>query len=971
MRTLQASVCLLAAAAALALPARAGDLADEADLHFTIAAERFRAHDYRGALEHFLASNRLVPNRNVVANIAHTYAQLRQYPEAFRYYTQALDGETDAREREALLKAQARIAPQVAIVRVQTEPPGATVFVDRKDLGPRGQTPAVLAFPKGRARVLVELEGHDPAEGPELSLEPGGEQTVLLKLQRVTGTVRVTGEPRGAVVAVEFFDNVGCALPCELQLPPGRRTLQVRKEGFLPGYRRVEVLARQAVVADFSLAPITGGLVVNTDERGASVEVDGRLIGFSPAVLDVPVGERRVRVTLPGFQPIERTVAVKAGEQSRLELQLALADEVSAASRTAESLEDAPSSVTVVSGRELRAMGYATVADAVRGVRGIFLNDDRTYESIGVRGFGPPGSYGNKILILNDGHATNDDWIGSTYAGFDMRGDLEDVERIEVVRGPGSVLYGTGAFAGVINLVPRPRDEAREVSATVAVASGDVLRARLGVHQPLGAGAGVRASLSGAQAQGQDFLFPQLAADPSGGVSRGADGFHSGSAQLSLWWKDLSLLAAWNVRDKALPTGEYGTFVGDPRTHLVDRRAFAEARFTPQLAAWADLTARAYVDTYGYDSTLQSAPEDGGLRREGYRGMWTGAELRLTLRAGDWLRVMAGGEGQAHLRVQQFGKSDLDSAAPATYLDQENPFQLGAGYLTADAKLSGWLRLSAGARVDAYSTFGAAVSPRAALILRPYARGLTKLMGGRAFRAPSIYELYYNDGGLSQVPACSAAACGLRPETIVSGEVEHTHRFDDSWSLLLDAYVNQSTDLIQLRASAADGGRNRYQNTDVPVRSVGGELELKREWRGGLYLALVYAVQRSSYVQDGAGPAVLLREVPNSPTHLATLKVSLPLVPRLLRATSRMTAESGRWDRNDHPGDDPQQRGPFALLWDLVLSGELPELKGRWSAGVTNLADWRWSTPVSPEFGALTAVPQRGRALHAELSLSY
>ena len=69
--------------------ARGDDLADEADLQFQLGAARYLEGDFRGALEHFLASNRLVPNHNVSFNIGRSYEQLKQFPEAFRYYSQA------------------------------------------------------------------------------------------------------------------------------------------------------------------------------------------------------------------------------------------------------------------------------------------------------------------------------------------------------------------------------------------------------------------------------------------------------------------------------------------------------------------------------------------------------------------------------------------------------------------------------------------------------------------------------------------------------------------------------------------------------------------------------------------------------------------------------------------------------------------------------------------------------------------
>src|SRR6185369_17081064 len=76
--------------------ARADGLADEADLQFQIGAEAYKKGDFTTALEHFLASNRLVANRNVMFNIARSYEQLGKFPESYRYYSDALRGEPDA-----------------------------------------------------------------------------------------------------------------------------------------------------------------------------------------------------------------------------------------------------------------------------------------------------------------------------------------------------------------------------------------------------------------------------------------------------------------------------------------------------------------------------------------------------------------------------------------------------------------------------------------------------------------------------------------------------------------------------------------------------------------------------------------------------------------------------------------------------------------------------------------------------------
>ena len=118
-------------------------------------------------------------------------------------------------------------------------------------------------------------------------------------------------------------------------------------------------------------------------------------------------------------------------------------------------LSEAPSSVSVVTAETIKLFGYRTLADLLRAQRGFFVSDDRNYSYAGVRGFGRSGDYNTRLLVLVDGHRINDNTYDSVTIGNDFIIDLDLVERVEIIRGPASSLYGNNAFFGVVNLITR------------------------------------------------------------------------------------------------------------------------------------------------------------------------------------------------------------------------------------------------------------------------------------------------------------------------------------------------------------------------------------------------------------------------------------------------------------------------------------------------------------------------------------
>lgn len=960
-------LCLVAVCAAPAA-ARGDGLADEAELHFQIARRRFVAGDYEGALEHFFTSNRLVRNRNVLFNIGGTYEQMGRLPEAHRYYYAALEGESNERVIADVTAAITRIAPRVAVLNVTTEPGEAALFLDRRDLGERGRSGRPLALVPGTYRVIAEREGYEPATSEPITVAVGQQVSVSLSLRRIVGAIDVRGAAGATVRVDDESRGPSCAAPCAIDVAPGPHTVYVARDGFAPEVRTVVVAAQQRSSLTVTLRPLVGTLVVEADERDALVEVDGRTAGFAPLVLrDVPVGRRRVRVSLAGFNAVEREVEVRATGETRLtDLSLAPVREIAAASRAVEQIEDAPASVSVVSAREIEAFQYTTIADAVQGTRGVYLSNDRAYTSVGIRGLGQPNDYGNRVLVQQDGATLNDNLLYSSYVGHDGRTSLDLVDRIEVVRGPGSLLYGTGAISGVINLALRDRDVRTGASAGLSAYGDNVARARASGAVRISRDAGVMLGVSVGASQGVDVpvVVPTMAmmADTRV-VASGVDRLLSGSVTGRAWWRDLS--AQWHIafQEHDIPVGAYGTALNDHTTRWSDGRALGEVRYEPKIGQQFQLFTRAHVNlyrflgVYGYD--------DGTLSRETYLGLWTGGEARGVWAPTRALTLTAGGEFQWHGVASLAGESSdrtMPAAPPSKYLDVARPYTVGSGYALLDLHPVSWFRLTGGARVDAFSTVPVGVSFRAAMIFRPATRTTIKVMGGRAFRAPSIYEQAYTDGGATQAPGCmSGVPCSLRPEVIYTGEVEVTQRIGESWSVLAALNTSALTDILDTTGDGTPTNLLRYQNGSDAVLSVGGDLEVRREFRQGWFFAASYNVQHTRYL----GASYAIAGLVNAPDHQGSLKMVAPLIAPYANAAVRGTfVGPRRVQQSVDAWTTP------AVLGDVVITGQVTRLGLRYSFGVYNVLDWRWDVPVTETFASRT-MQQSGRSFAVHLQAAF
>lgn len=954
------------AAAPFSAHAEGEDTADESELRFQLGAEAYQGGDHRKALEHFLVSNRLSPNQNVAFNIARAYEKLDRFPEAYRYYQQALRGTWSPEERAQLEKALGDLEDSVVVLSVSTEPRGATLYIDRVELGARGEVPKNLGLSPGKYKVIVRKAGHKEASVTLDFLKEGERKDVHLTLQPLLGTVVVSGTNLdGARVFTELSDEkAACDAPCELSLPPGVMTIKVARPGFRTVESIVEVQPERRQRMIVALEPSTGSLVVEADEVGALVEVDDKAVGFTPTLVKVPVGKHTLRVVHPGSVPYESEVTIEEDKAHKVQLSFERVNEVVAASRRSERVSDAPSSVSIIPREELALFAYPTLAEALRGVQGLYQWNDRAYPSLGVRGIGRLGSYGNRVLVLNDDHPTNDNWVGSSYVSFDARTDLADVERIEIVRGPGSVLFGTNAIAGVVNVVSRDAAEQNQTEVGLSAVQDGVGRVRLRQDVRLGPETSLWTSVGAASGDGTSFTLPGASPGETIVTERRADRLTAGTIQSRFEHRALSVNAFAHTHEKHQPTGWFETIVGDPRAQQRDSRAYVDVRFEPEVTSELVSLSRAHVNYYGYRGVFPRDEVDGGVENDRFDGSWVGLEQRFVYAPVKLISITVGGEGQYHfLMDQKAGDNE------GLFLDDQQELLVGAGYGMVDLFFPK-IRISAGTRFDAYSTFGSSINPRLAVVASPYSAGTTKVILGKAFRAPSIYELYYNDGGFTQV-----ASPDLGPEQVWSTEVEHLHQFTKTVSASVGAFASRITDLVTSVGAGSMEDPIEYVNSARPLATVGIETRIRREWGQGWMAEAGYSLQTAAFLaSEGLGDLLSFQtsdehqNVANVPNHLVSAKGAAPIVGKALSLGSRVTAESPRETSEERIEDGTQSSTEPFFIWDVVLSGRENHSGVSYSFGVYNVTDNRYELPLSAEFSQAT-FPQPGRTFLAQLGL--
>jgi len=600
--------------------------------------------------------------------------------------------------------------------------------------------------------------------------------------------------------------------------------------------------------------------------------------------------------------------------------------EVVTATKIPQKLSDVPASVSVITADDIKHYGYRTLADILRSVRGVYVTYDRNYSYVGTRGSGRPGDFNTRLLIMVDGKRLNDATYDQGAAGTEFPIDVELIERVEFVPGPGSAIYGSSAFFGVVNVITKTGAALAHTELALTKASYGTTRGRVISGMPLGRGkADLLVGVSGFDSRGQDLYFPEFDdAASNHGIANGLDYDRYKRLFAKLGAGGLSLEAYFGRRTKGIPTASYGQQFNAPLSHTRDEYAAAGVSYQAPLSNSLELYASLSANRFRYDGTyVLSQGEAATVNRDLSESRALAGEVRLLSTAIRNHKLIAGAEYFNDSRRQMV---NFDVLPYVSYLDIDIPKHGYGLYLQDDIRLSEQFALNAGVRHDHDSEGGNANSPRLALLYQATPQVTFKALFGTAFRSANAYERYYASSSSNKLNP------NLRSEHVRTGElsVEYfpTNRFRASASL----FQYRVKDLLSLTTDPSDG-RLYFSNVDA-TRS--GGVEFETEWLGAGDRRLKASVSFQVAHNNATGEWLT-----NSPRRLLKLNYSTPLLGDGARAGVEYQVMSRRLGAQGEVGG-------FGLVNLTLLSRKLGK-HVELDASIYNLFDKRYADVPSEE----------------------
>jgi outer membrane receptor for ferrienterochelin and colicins len=536
-------------------------------------------------------------------------------------------------------------------------------------------------------------------------------------------------------------------------------------------------------------------------------------------------------------------------------LESLLDTKISTAAKYAQTVSEAPASVTIITADDILAFGYQTLEDVMMNIRGFYTSNDRNYAYVGARGFGRPTDYNNRILLLVNGHTINDNVYGSAPIGTEMALDLSTIERIEIVRGPGSALYGTGAMFAVVNIITKRGQSIDGLIATAKTGNYGKIIGLLTYGKEFRNGLDLMISALDGDIKGQNFYYQEYD-DPSTNNGRAIDldqdKYYGLNTTIS--YRAFSLKAFGISREKEVPTGAWDVIFNAGPSKTLDQWNYIELKYDNPFGFNKNILIRSYFNHYYYKGWLPYDP----AQNDASTGEQLGSELQFRWDLTSNNTFTIGTEYQNNYKVTyKYWSGDT------VFFYKDKPMDAVSFYTQDEFQVTENLSLTLGVRRDGYSQGNNSTAPRGALVYRPIKSATMKFLYGEAYRKANLYEAYYEDdySGYKANPS-------LKPEKISTGEFVWEQRLNKNLIGIVSLYHYKMTNLIDQVIDPEDS-LIQYNNINR-VKATGVELECDARLQSGV-------VGFVNYVYQQAKDSNTNTKLTNSPNHLLKIGISLPI----------------------------------------------------------------------------------------------
>ncbi len=630
-------------------------------------------------------------------------------------------------------------------------------------------------------------------------------------------------------------------------------------------------------------------------------------------------------------------------------------------SKIPQRIEKAPGSIYVVTDKMIRQMGARYLSEVIQTVPGWCLEPYYGGGDI-IYADGGSGEQSSFILFMVNSLIVNSPMFGS--GAFYQWLDLDNVKRIEFVTGPGSALYGSGAVAGIVNIITKEGEDV----------DGLQLTGRGGSYHTWEGN-----TLFGKKIEGFEFAgymgymdtdgfrghvdrdYQSVLDQLTGTHSSLAPGNMRGAAdqwdgQLTMKYRGFKFDGKYLGRDREAPFGSLPIL--DDRSDYDQHQYYLNLGYDTKLAEGLDFTAKLYRNEYTNSNTVQlrgegsrvSTPTGPTILTQDMYYEFTGKERRTGGEAQSTYEILDNNIVVGGISFEQM--EIYDNTTKATYLPTPywgvniplNSLQvwpdslqlpnekrnLWAAYVEDIWDILDDLRLTIGGRYDHYSDVGGQFNPRIGINWDFAEHWYAKFLYGRSFRAPTFYEMYSPNSGNPD----------LKPMSRENYQLSLGIRFLPALTAQVTGYYYKPKDVIN-RVLIENSGQYKYINYgDVKIK--GFELQMKYDFGRGTYLSMNYSYIDLDMWDNNQQYVAAWWQA----RQLGTLSANVRL-NKYLNLNSYLLYR-GDWTRAD--GDTRDDPGDYAIVnATLIAKNFVKELEGlEVRAAVRNLFDKDYTAPATP-----------------------